>query len=168
MATKSKPKSGPYVALDFDSRRLRVACVDYKRRHPHLRSVSTAAAPEALDTGSADAVGAFLAKALRNLGLSNAHVLMAVPRSQAVLKPMVMPPGATAADLPGMVQFQIAKDLPFAAEQAVVDFMVESPAAQPPAAPPRRPWPSRRPPRAAPSRPPRPVRRCRRRPSACR
>lgn len=130
----SQKPSGKFVAADFDSRRLRLVEVVCKRGRPSLAALHDAAMPEGLDMDSAEAVGAFLGQVLREHHLSGSRLFMNVPRQQAVLKSLILPPGATRDDMPGMVQFQIAKELPFAVEEAVVDFTTDShfdPAAAP-------------------------------------
>lgn len=119
--------SGRRVALDLDSRCLRVVQYQAKGDRPRILGLHRALLPEGLDLTSAEAVGGFMGQTLKELGLSGALATISVPRSQAVLKPLMLPAGTPEAELAGMVQFQIGKDLPFAVDEAVVDFIIEHP-----------------------------------------
>jgi predicted ribosomally synthesized peptide with SipW-like signal peptide len=78
--------------------------------------------PAGIDLANAPVVGALVGEVLRKLGVSGG-IVMAVPRAQVVLKPLTLPAGTPENELPGMVQFQADKDLPFRAEEAVIDFI---------------------------------------------
>jgi len=118
-------KPGKYVALDFDSQRLRVVHFEATRGRPRIRALKSVAIPKEIDFSSAEEVGGFVGRTLKDLGLASRRVLLNVPRGQAVLKPLSLPAGTAPDELAGMVHFQIAKELPFAPEEAVVDFSVE-------------------------------------------
>lgn len=113
------------AALDFDSRTLRVVHFRRRRGRVQLLQLTRVPMPGDLDLQSADAVGRFIRQTLGDLGLGGARVLMSVSRGLAVLKPLALPGSVPEGELAGMVQFQIAKELPFAPEEAVVDFAVE-------------------------------------------
>ncbi|HXP60368.1 MAG TPA: hypothetical protein VN829_07755 [Dongiaceae bacterium] len=82
------------------------------------------------------ASGACLARALEGLNLKPGTVVMGIPRGLVFLRTLSLPRPETPAELAAMVYFQINKDLPFPAEEAVIDFQVnERPPSSAPAAP---------------------------------
>ena len=123
-----KFSSGPrrFVAVDFDGRQLRVVHAERVGDRTRVLKLAAVAMPEGYDVEDPKDIGRLLAATLKDMRLKNVGVLMNVTRAEAVLKPVSLPPGAPQAELAGMVQFQVEKELPFRAEEAVVDFTVES------------------------------------------
>ncbi len=117
--------SGPFVALDLDSRRLRVVHVEPRGSRPHFRKIATVDLPQGLDMNDAAAVGRFIGQSLRDLRLHGLKVAMDVPRSKAVLKTVNLPAVENPNELPAMVRFQVEKELPFGLDEAIVDFTLE-------------------------------------------
>lgn len=120
----SNLRSRPFVAVDYDRRHLRIIqaeCVAGKARILRLIEVPL---PEEVDLSDADGLGTLLGEALRKHKLGGAGVLMNVPRTEAVLKPLTLPPGTSVEEMPGMVRFQMEKELPFQLDEAVIDFTV--------------------------------------------
>ncbi len=115
-----------FAAVDFDSTTLRVALAEPTSDGTRIGKLLSQPLPEGLDVQDAKAFGRFLGKTLRGMGLSGAGIIMNVPRSQAVLKPLKLPPGTPEQEYASMVHFQVGKELPFPAEDAVIDFTVES------------------------------------------
>lgn len=76
---------------------------------------------------------AALKKALEKMRIKSKEVLFALPRRELILRPLQVPMVADSRELASLVNFQIAKDLPFRLEEAVVDFkvlrVIEPPAA---------------------------------------
>jgi Tfp pilus assembly PilM family ATPase len=117
-----KKKKGPAVAIDLDKEsvvlaetapgnsgkisRLAIAKMD-------LASKETSPKPEEL--------GAALKKT--KIGLPKSAYML-VPRSQVVLRPLIVPNVDDVRELASIINFQIGKDLPFRLEEAVVDFKV--------------------------------------------
>lgn len=116
----------PLVAVDFDSRQLRIVQTEQVGGENRIVKLRSLAMPEGLDTHNAEAVGQFLREVLQGMSLTGASVVMNVPRGQAVLKPLTLPPGTSAAELAGMVRFQTENELPFRPEEAVIDFTTRS------------------------------------------
>ncbi|MBE3071213.1 MAG: pilus assembly protein PilM [Planctomycetes bacterium] len=119
-------KLGRYCALDFDGRHLRVVQADSTGGQTRILKLVTIDMPAGLDLSDAAALGAFVGRALDTLRLKGAAVLMNVPRGQAILKPLVLPPVAGPGELARMVQFQAAKEFTFKPDEAVIDFTIES------------------------------------------
>lgn len=115
---------GKFVALDFDGRVLRACQVEPAKDLPKIRHLADVDAPEGLDAANAEAVGQFIGDALKQLGLTGMRVVMDVPRSRAVLKPLTLPPVDNDRELPAMVRYQVERELPFPLEDAVVDFTI--------------------------------------------
>ncbi len=115
-----------FAAVDFDSTTLRIALAEPTSGGTRIGKLLSQPLPEGLDVQDAKAFGRFLGKTLRGMGLSGAGIIMNVPRSQAVLKPIKLPPGTPEEEYASMVHFQVGKELPFPAENAVIDFTIES------------------------------------------
>ena len=113
------------AAADFDSRSLRLVVVDRIAGKPKISRMASFDLPKALDTTDAAALGEFLGASVRELGASRAALAMSLPRGKAVLKPLSLPAGTSDAEAPAMVRYQVAKELPFRTEEAVVDFVFE-------------------------------------------
>jgi len=117
-------RSRRFVAVDFDSRRLRVVYARRAGAGADLLKCHSVEIPADVSISDAAAFGPFLYKALKKLRLAGRPVLMSVPRSQAVLKPISLPAGTPETDVASMVHFQVDKELPFRIEDAVVDHML--------------------------------------------
>jgi len=114
-----------FAAVDFDSRQLRIALAERTVKGTRIGNLADLALPDGVNSDDPEAFGAFLGQGLTNLGFRGAGVVMNVPRSQAVLKPLSLPPGTPGEELAGMVYYQVGKELPFPAEDAVIDFTIE-------------------------------------------
>ena len=111
------------VAVDFDSRELRIVRVDRRGGETCIGEMMRMPLPEGLEITDAGGIGRRLATALDQMKLRGAGVLMNIPRSQAVLKPLVLP--APAESIAEMVRYQVQDQLPFSSAEAVVDFTIE-------------------------------------------
>jgi len=115
-----------FIAIDFDSRQLRVVEAELTSSGVRIIKLATADMPAGLDMADAQAIGTLIGGTLDNMKLRNSAIIMSVPRGQAVLKPLVLPPVATTSELAAMVQYQAEKELAFRPDEAVVDFTLES------------------------------------------
>jgi len=141
MLSKAKPSNGsasplfkrtvPFrnrkaiTAIDIDGAILRVVTASASTKIPKVTRV--ASVPIEWDsakkgTGAAD--GASIKKALASLGIKPKEAALAVPRGQVVLRPLQVPMANDFEELAAIVNFQIAKDLPFRLEDATIDFKV--------------------------------------------
>ncbi len=114
---------GPVTVLDLDGTTLRIAQANGRSA---LKLVATATLdfpPDAERTDPA-VVGAAVARALARLDLKPGAVVMGLGRSRVVLRNLKLPSVENLPELASLVQFQVAKDLPFPAEDAVIDFQV--------------------------------------------
>jgi len=119
--------SGPkrFAAVDVDGRQLRIVYAERVGTRARVLKLAAVAIPEGLDIEKPEEVGVLLGSALKDMRLRNVGVLMNVPRTEAVLKPVSLPPGTPQSDLASMIHFQMEKELPFRLEEAVIDFTVE-------------------------------------------
>ncbi len=111
-----------HVAIDYDRREIRLVVYEYVRKAPAILSMHTAAIPPDVDVSDTASLGQFLKTVIGRLGLEGARAVMCVGRAQAVLKSLTLPATAKANELAPMVQYQVSKELPFSAEEAVIDY----------------------------------------------
>ncbi len=95
---------------------------EYVRRQPVIRSLHSADIPEGADSTDASSLGGFIRTQVEELNLAGARAVMCVGRSQAVLKSLLLPVDVASDELASMVQYQVSRELPFPAGEAVVDF----------------------------------------------
>lgn len=114
------------VSLDWDWRSLRIAHAHVRGSHVRVLSLVTRQLDPGLAFGDHEGLGQFISKVLREEGISTRRAIVDVPRDQAVLNTLDLPE-AKDEDLAGMVHFQIVRELPFAIDEAVVDFAAEPP-----------------------------------------
>jgi Tfp pilus assembly PilM family ATPase len=124
----SKGQGGTFTAVDFDARRVRVVQLDVGGKKPRVRKMHSEPMPATVSLSDPQAVGALIGKVLKQLrlGAGAGGILMNVSRGQAVLKPLNLPHVDSHDELPGMVRYQVEKELPFSGEQAVIDFALEN------------------------------------------
>jgi len=115
-----------FAAVDFDARRVRVIVAEPVTTGTRITQAVSLELPEGGDVTDPQEFGRFLAQRLRDMHLRGGGVVMNVPRSQAVLKPLSLPPGTSREEMPGMVHYQVGKELPFPVEDAVIDFTTET------------------------------------------
>ncbi len=113
------------LAVDWDSRNLRLVLV--RPRSEGLEVVKAVSIPVPADVKMDDpeVMGAFLREGMHRARLAAKSAVMSIPRDQVVLNTLNLPP-TPAEEMPALVQFQIVKELPFAVDQATVDFAVGS------------------------------------------
>lgn len=111
------------VAIDWDARNLRLVLVRPRAEGVDLLKAVSIPIPPDVKLDDAEGMGAFLREAMRQARISEKRALMSIPRDQVVLNALSLPP-TPPEELPAVVQFQIVKELPFAADQATLDFAV--------------------------------------------
>ena len=117
------------VALDWDSRHLRVVHARVRRREVQIDRLLAARIPPDVDPQDAQQLGAHIRKVLDQEHLTTRYAVVDVPRDQAVLNTLRLPTVAPD-ELPGMVQIQIAKELSFPMDEAVVDYTLGAPSGE--------------------------------------
>jgi Tfp pilus assembly PilM family ATPase len=82
--------------------------------------------PPAANRSDPEALGRAIAHAIAQARIKPGPVLMGVPRAHVVLRTLTLPPPTDPSQLAGMIHLQIARDLPFRADEAVIDFQVRT------------------------------------------
>jgi type IV pilus assembly protein PilM len=116
------------TAIDVDGQMLRVV----QTIHRYGRTRVTKFAAEELDlspegeAAGPQRLGTAIAAGLERLKWKPNQVVMGVARAQVVLRTLALPEIDHAGELASMVHFQLAKDLPFPIDEAIIDFKVQS------------------------------------------
>ena len=124
---QARPRTPTVVtALDLDGNILRVCQATPRSPAPSIDRLASITLDLPPDANRADPVllGNAIARALSKLRLKPATVVLGIPRAQVVLRTLLLPPADNPAQLAGLVLFQAARDLPFPAAEAVIDFKV--------------------------------------------
>lgn len=119
----AKLRHGKIVALDWDARTLRVVNAMVNKRGVKIDRLLAAAIPPELDVADPAQMGAHIRRVLDEERIGTTHAVVDIPRDQAILKTLNLP-STRVEDFPGMVEIQIARELPFPAGEAVIDFVV--------------------------------------------
>lgn len=109
------------LTVDWDTQDLRMALVQPRGSGIELLKAVSVPVPKDVATDTPERFGAFLREAIRQSRISNKQAVFCVPREQVVLNTINLPP-SPADDLPAIVLNQIARELPFSSDQAVIDF----------------------------------------------
>ena len=111
------------TALDLEGLTLRVV---QTRSRGVIGQVVSGALELAADADRNDPtlLGAALRRTLNRLEIRPAAVVMGVPRARVVLRTLTVPEIGRMDELASLVHFQVAKDLPFRLEEAVIDFRI--------------------------------------------
>ena len=122
--SRRKPQ-GPITAIEIDGNVLLVVQTSGSGSSARV----TRTAKEQLEIAGAQltdaaAVGHAVSAALQRLKIKPGAVVMGIPRPVVVLRTLSFPPIRDVRELASMVQFQIGKDLPFRAEDAIIDFTI--------------------------------------------
>jgi type IV pilus assembly protein PilM len=111
------------VSVDWDTRSLRVTHALLGKRGVKIDRLLSVAMPPEVDPTDAEQLGRHIRRTLDQEGISTRQAVVDIPRDQAILKTLQLP--TTQPDeLPGMVEIQIAKELPFPVSEAVIDFAI--------------------------------------------
>ena len=111
------------LCIDWDERSLRVLDGQVRRTGLKVRHAAHVPLPEGLNARDPAEMGSFLRRVLAEHRIRTRRAIVDVPRQDAVFTLMPLPRGTTE-EMAAMVQVQAAKELPFARDQAVVDFAV--------------------------------------------
>ncbi len=128
MAGRTRPKR--VVVIDWDAHTLRVVHALPGKRGVKIDRLLTVSMPSDVDPSSAEQMGQHIRRTLDQEDITTKHAIVDIPRDQVILKTLTLPVGQPD-ELPGMVEIQIAKELPFPVIQAVIDFAVGPPSDDP-------------------------------------
>ena len=119
-------RPGAVTAIDVDGRTLRVAQAASRGSRAVITDVLAGKleVPDEAAPFDATVLGAAIAGALGKLRVRPGAVVMGLPRAQVLLRTVTVPLIEDARELASVVHLQIAKDLPFRLEEAVIDFKV--------------------------------------------
>lgn len=118
----AKTRTGKIVALDWDARSLRVVHATLGKRGATIDRLLSAEIPSGVQLSDPAQMGAHIRRVLDTEQIKTRVALVDISRDQAILKTISLP-SATVEDLPGMVEIQIARELPFPAPEAAIDFV---------------------------------------------
>jgi len=110
------------VALDWDTRTLRVVHAIFGKRGVKIDRLLAVGIPSEVDQSDPDDMGAFVRRVLDQEGISTRHAVVDIPRDQVSLNTLKLPDNME--ELPGMVEIQVAKELAFPVSEAVIDFIL--------------------------------------------
>lgn len=112
------------VSIDWDIRTLRVVYFAVRSKGGvRIKKVCSVAIPTEVNVGDPSSFGKLLRDVLDREGIGAKRMVVDVPRDQAILNTLTLP-AVSEDDLPAMVEYQIAKELPFPLSDAVTDFTV--------------------------------------------
>jgi type IV pilus assembly protein PilM len=111
------------LAIDWDRDSLRLVLVRARADGIDLLKAVSVPIPSGVAVDDAESLGAFVREAIRQGRIGARRALLNIPRDQVVLNTLNVP-ASQPEELPSIVQFQIVKELPFAVEQATIDFAV--------------------------------------------
>ncbi len=111
------------LCIDWDERSVRILETAFQRTGAVVRRAVLAPVPEGLDVRDPSVLGDFLRRTLGEHRIRCRRAIVDVPRQDTVLNRLSLPAG-TMDELAAMVHLQIAKELPFSKDQAVIDFAV--------------------------------------------
>jgi type IV pilus assembly protein PilM len=109
------------LCLDWDRRFLRMVVANVGRGAIALEDAHSYAVPAEVDVDDPQSMGPYIAGLLRQHKIRLKRVVIDMSREKAVINRVALPPTPND-ELAAAVQFQALRELPFPAEQAVVDF----------------------------------------------
>jgi type IV pilus assembly protein PilM len=117
-------KAGACIAIDLDGSTLRAVQTAPRGDGFFVSRILAEPLdfPADADRNDPVVVGRAIAATLNRAGVKTGPVIMGIPRPMVVLRTLSLPAVGDERELASMVHFQIAKDLPFRFEDAVVDF----------------------------------------------
>jgi len=118
---KQRPKK--ILAIDWDARTLRVVHALLTKRGLKIDRILSVPIPSDVDSSDAEAMGRHIRRVLEQESIGTRYAVVDVPRNQTILKTLALP-AIRAEELAGVVEIQIAKELPFPVSQAVIDFTI--------------------------------------------
>lgn len=121
MPANSRPKK--IIAVDWDAHTLRLVHAFLSKRGVKIDKLLAVAIPDDVAADDPEKMGSLIRRTLDQEGITTRHAIVDVPRDQTILKTLSLPT-THVEELPGMVEIQIAKELPFPVSEAVVDFAV--------------------------------------------
>lgn len=120
MPTKRPPSK--LIAVDWDAHNVRIVHAFISKRGIKIDRLLAAAIPADVDPADPARMGKHLRRVLDQERITTRHATVDIPRDQAILKTLHLP-AIRPEELAGVVEIQIAKELPFPAGEGVIDFV---------------------------------------------
>jgi Tfp pilus assembly PilM family ATPase len=114
------------TALEIDGLTLRIADASRSGTSSRVDQVRSCPLelPENADRADASVLGSAIAKALAKARIKPGPVVLGIGRSQVILRTVVVPDTGLTGTIAALVRFQVARDLPFRLDEAVIDFQI--------------------------------------------
>lgn len=114
------------TALEIDGLVLRIAEAARSANSSRVEQVRALALelPEDADRTDASVIGSAIAKALAKARIKPGPVVLGIGRSQVILRTVAVPDTGLTGTIASLVRFQVARDLPFRLEEAIIDFQI--------------------------------------------
>lgn len=113
---------GLALAIEIGRRQLRAVLADRGRGSIAIARTLVESIPSSVDPDDAEAVGRWVGECLSSAKLPKSKAIIAVARTQVGLKRLTLPT-TEASELPEMTRLALQRELPFDAEDAVIDFL---------------------------------------------
>ncbi|MCB1125446.1 MAG: pilus assembly protein PilM [Verrucomicrobiae bacterium] len=113
------------TAVDLDGDMLRVVQSETGPRGPRVTRYAATLLEGVTESSPAAERGKAIGRGLRKLGIHTRRVVMGLPRARVMLRTLELPSAGSPGELAAMVRFQVNRDLPFPASEAVVDFTLQ-------------------------------------------
>jgi len=114
------------TALEIDGPVLRIAEATRSGNSSRIDQVRAVALELAEDADRTDAavLGTAISKALAKARIKPGPVVLGIGRSQVILRTVAVPDTGLTGTIASLVRFQVARDLPFRLEDAIIDFQI--------------------------------------------
>ena len=110
------------IAIDIGRHRLRAVLASQQRNTIRIQRVLVENVPDELDSDDAESLGRWVGDCLKTARFPRENAVFALAREHVGLKRMMLP-STDDAELPQMTRLALQRELPFNAENAVIDFV---------------------------------------------
>lgn len=111
------------LALDWDHREVRAMAGHMVAGKLRVARMFRQSLPAEVASDEPSAFGPWLGDVVRRNGCGGMRTIVAMPRDQVVIKNLTIPP-TPEAEIAALVRFQMQKELPFNADDAVIDYTI--------------------------------------------
>jgi hypothetical protein len=114
------------MGLEIDGLTLRIAEASRSGNSSRIDQVRAfpLELPENADRTDASVLGSAIAKTLTKARVKAGPVVLGIGRSQVILRTVVVPDTGLTGTIAALVRFQVARDLPFRLDEAIIDFQI--------------------------------------------
>ena len=111
------------IAIDIGRHRLRAVLASQQRNTIRIQRVLVENVPDELDSDDAESLGRWVGDCLKTARFPRENAVFALAREHVGLKRMMLP-STDDAELPQMTRLALQRELPFNAENAVIDGLI--------------------------------------------